>query len=525
MKKYLCLLLLSLYTSSFAQITYHNPVIPGFYPDPSVCRVGDNYYLVNSSFGYFPGVPIFQSKDLVNWQQVGYVLNRKEQVDLEHAKVTLGIFAPTIRYHDGVFYMITTNITSKGNFYVTAKDPAGKWSDPIWIEMPGIDPSLFFDDDGKVYVTGAVNWGPEKKGIQLAELDIKTGTLLASPKSIWFGTGGRYPEGPHIYKKDGWYYLMIAEGGTEYGHKVTIARSKKVDGPYIANPANPILTHINMNAEANPIQGVGHADLVQATDSSWWMVALGFRPVSGHHILGRETMLAPVRWGKNEWPVVNGDGTVSLDMEAPTLPLHPFPKPNTKDDFDSSQLGMEWNYLNNPIESNYSLSERKGYLRLKGNDSSLSQLPYATFVGRRQQHFDFTATAAIDFSPAKDNEEAGMTVFMNESYHYNLAIRKQGSKRVLQLVYQVGSIHHIEKEIPVSDGPVQLRLVGSPGYYRFSFSQNNKTFTEIGKADTHFLSSETVGGFTGVYIGLYATGNGNKSQSAADFDWFTYEPD
>src|ERR1044071_3436940 len=209
-----------------AQVSYRNPVLPGFYSDPSICRAGDDYYMVHSSFGYFPGVPIFHSKNLVDWRQIGYALTRKEQLPLEKAGVTLGIFAPTIRYHNGLFYMITTNITSKGTFYVTAKDPAGEWSNPVWTEIQGIDPSLFFDEDGMVYVTSTVNWGNVvNKGIYLSEIDVKTGKLLSNPKNIWSGTGARFTEGPHLYKKDGWYYLMVAEGGTEYGHKVSIARS------------------------------------------------------------------------------------------------------------------------------------------------------------------------------------------------------------------------------------------------------------------------------------------------------------
>ncbi|MEO8254329.1 MAG: glycoside hydrolase family 43 protein, partial [Flavobacterium sp.] len=215
-------------TQSFAQVNFQNPILPGFYPDPSICRVGDDFYMVNSTFGYFPGVPIFKSKNLVNWKQIGYVLSRKEQLPLAKAKTTEGIFAPTIRYHDGLFYMITTNFSDKGNFYVTAKDPDGEWSDPIWIETPGIDPSLYFDESGKVYVTSTQNWGAIKNGIVMSEIDIKTGKLLTPPVTIWKGTGNRYPEGPHTYKKDGFYYLMIAEGGTEYGHSVTIARSKNI---------------------------------------------------------------------------------------------------------------------------------------------------------------------------------------------------------------------------------------------------------------------------------------------------------
>lgn len=527
MKRIVFFLVILVHSMAHSQVRYQNPVIPGFYSDPSICRAGDDYYMVHSSFGYFPGVPVFHSKNLVDWQQIGYVLNRKEQLPLDKAGVTLGIFAPTIRYHDGLFYMITTNITAQGNFYVTAKDPAGEWSNPVWIEAPGIDPSLFFDDDGKVYVTSTVNYGNvPNKGIHLSEIDIKTGKLLTAPKNIWTGTGARFPEGPHIYKKDSWYYLMIAEGGTEYGHKVAIARSKYIDGPYLSNPANPILTHINSNAETSPIQGVGHGDLVQMEDGSWFMVAHAFRQTNSHQILGRETFLAPVRWDKNAWPVVNGDGTVSVNMEVPSLP-GPAAVQRTKterDDFDEKELGLSWNYLNNPIEAAYSLTARKGYLRLMGTDSSLAQLPNVTFVGRRQQHFDFSATTQLDFNPKNANVEAGISMFKDVTYHYNLSVRNTGSKKELVLTYSLGRLHHTEKELPLQDGPVQLRITGTQEAYAFEYSQANRPFQKIGEVDTRFLSAETAGGFTGVYIGLYATGNGRKSGSPADFDWFTYEP-
>lgn len=223
--------------------------------------------------------------------------------------------------------MITTNVSDKGNFLVHTTDPRGEWSEPVWLKQGGIDPSLYFEDD-KCYLVS--NPGV---GIYLCEINPKTGEQLNESKRIWNGTGGRHPEGPHIYKKDGWYYLLISEGGTEYGHKVTIARSRDIDGPYEENPANPILTHINKNAQNSPIQGTGHADLIQAPDGSWWMVCLAFRPQSGnHHLLGRETFLAPVRWDKNAWPVVNGDGTIALQMDVPTLPQYPLaPKPARTD--------------------------------------------------------------------------------------------------------------------------------------------------------------------------------------------------
>ena len=229
-------LALALATSMMAQ-GYTNPVIPGYYPDPSVCRVGEDFYLVNSSFQYFPGVPIFHSRDLIHWEQIGNVLDRESQLPLKGASSWTGIYAPTIRYHEGTFYMITTNVGSGGNFFVTATDPRGPWSEPIWLKQGGIDPSLYFED-GRCYMVSNPN-----DGIWLCEIDPKTGEQLNESQMLWQGDGGRYPEAPHIYHKDGYYYLLIAEGGTEFGHKLTIARSRNIYGPYESNPDNPILYH------------------------------------------------------------------------------------------------------------------------------------------------------------------------------------------------------------------------------------------------------------------------------------------
>ncbi|HEY3390378.1 MAG TPA: glycoside hydrolase family 43 protein, partial [Prolixibacteraceae bacterium] len=226
-----------------AQTTYRNPVIPGFHPDPSVCRVGDDYYLVTSTFEYFPGVPVFHSKDLVNWEQIGHCLTRDSQLPLQKCGASGGIYAPTIRYHDGLFYMVVTNVSGGGNFFVTAKDPAGEWSEPLWINQGGIDPTIFWDEDGKAYFMSTghhFDTGKQREGIAISEIDLKTGKRITEPIPVWLGTGGRYPEAPHIYKKDGYYYLLIAEGGTEYGHKVTISRSRNIYGPYESAPGNPI---------------------------------------------------------------------------------------------------------------------------------------------------------------------------------------------------------------------------------------------------------------------------------------------
>ncbi len=524
MRKLLLLVLLLWQCLAHGQATYQNPVLPGFYPDPSICRVGDDFYLVDSSFAYYPGVPIFHSKNLANWDQIGYVLSRPEQLPLAGGP---GIFAPTLRYHAGTFYLITTNLGGKGNFYVTATNPAGPWSDPVWVAMPGIDPSLFFDDDGRVYVTSANNWGPTKDGILLSEIDLQTGKLLTAPIGIWQGTGGRYPEGPHLYKKDGFYYLLIAEGGTEYGHGVTIARSKTLAGPYLANPANPLLTHASFQQEDSPIQGTGHADVVQTASGAWFMVALGFRPIDNHQFLGRETFLAPMTWAADAWPVVNGGHGLALTMPAGPLPGGPVTTPDYRqqDDFSGPALGLNWNYLRNPVAANYSLTARPGYLRLRGAANTLGEFPGATFAGRRQQQFDFTATTTLDFTPTPTGqEEAGLTVFHDPLHYYQLAVRQGGRGRELVLAYRLGHIRAVAQRVALPPGPVRLRVTGTPEFYEFAYAQGPRPFARLGQVETRYLSTETAGGFTGVYLGLFATGNGQPAQAAADFDDFSYLP-
>lgn len=495
-----------------AKVTYQNPIIPGFYSDPSVCRVGEDYYLITSTFEYFPGVPVFHSKDLVHWEQIGHCIHRKEQLPNG-----VNIFAATIRHHEGTFYMITTNLKGRfGNFYVTAANPAGPWSDPIFINVPGIDPDIFFDEDGKAYVISSP--------FILFEIDLESGELLTEGRKVWNGTGGRYSEAPHIYKKDGYYYLMAAEGGTEDAHSETIARSHSVWGPYTDNPANPILAHANAAGQGNPIQGVGHADIIQAHDDSWWMVFHGYRTVSDkvHHILGRETCLAPVAWPKNGWPVVNGNGTARVDMTCPTLPLKPFPAESGRLEFDTEKLPLDWNYTQLPVEDNFSLTERKGYFRLKGAGEILSTRNSSTFVGRRLKDFYFTASTEIEFDPKAENEEAGMTLLNNGS-HFDIMINKKDEKRILLVKLQFGQTLYKSEEIVLQAGPVKLRVSGKKSTFTFSYAQGNDAFTEIETVDSKFLATETVGFFTGVYVGLYATGNGKASTANADYDWFEYK--
>ncbi len=502
---------------------YKNPVISGFYPDPSVCRVGEDFYLVNSSFEYFPGVPIWHSRDLIHWRQIGHVLTRRSQLELAGVKCSDGIYAPTIRFHDGTFYMITTLVSdgSYKNFYVTATNPAGPWSDPIWYDQSGIDPSLLFDDDGKVYFQS--NRGltfKMERAIYQSEMDIKTGRRLTEPKMLWRGGGGSYVEGPHIYKRDSWYYLLTAEGGTSYGHMVAIARSKNVWGPYESCPHNPILSNRHAYEQ---IHGTGHADLVCAADGSWWMVHLAFRKTVGDiHTLGRETCLAPVEW-RVGWPVVNQTG-INSEIIAKTLPTHPWPTAPTRDDFDADELGLQWIYLRNPVAENYSLTERKGFLRLRGSEKNLFDVASPTFVARRQQHFDFTATASLEFEPKNENEEAGLTLLMTNEHHYDFFITQRGGQRVLVVKYNLELIQQSAAQTPLAPGAVQLRITGTKELYHFSCSQNGALFHEIAKVNTRYLGTEVTSGYNGVVIGLYATGNGRPCAAPADFDWLDYQP-
>ncbi len=516
-KKLLTIILLAAPFISVCAQGYQNPILPGFHPDPSVCRAGDDYYVVNSSFQYYPGVPIHHSKDLVNWEPIGYCLDRPSQLKLDGAGFWGGIYAPSLRYHDGTFYMVVTNTSDKGNFYVYTDDPAGEWSEPVWVDRPGIDPDLFFDDDGKCYFISAAG------NLQACEIDIKTGKVLSEARTLWNGTGGRCAEAPHVFKKDGYYYMLIAEGGTEYGHKATIARSTSFYGPYEANPANPILTHINANGVNSPIQGTGHADMVQAHDGSWWVVFLGFRPQSyTHHVLGRETFLAPVTWTEDGWPVVNGDGTVSLAMDCATLPQVTWPAQPTRNDFNDKKLGYEWNTLCRPHDEQITLTERKGYLRLHATTTKLEAPDSPIFVGRRQEHINFRATTALDFSALHDGAEAGLTVYMATDYHYDLSVVNRSGQAYLRLRYHLSMLQHVEKEIPLTGSMVYLRVEGNNDAYTFLYSTDGADYQTLAGMNTRFLSSETAGGFTGVYIGLFAQTD-KADSSVADFDWFEYE--
>ncbi len=498
--------------------SYRNPVISGFSADPSLCRVGPDFYLVTSSFEYFPGVPIFQSRDLVHWRQIGHCLTRPSQLPLTYAKSSQGIYAPTLRHHAGVFYMVTTNVSGGGNFYVTAQDPAGPWSEPVWLhdESWGIDPSLFFDDDGKVYYTR--HGGGERGAIFQTELDLASGALTGEARQIWAGTGGIWPEGPHLYRVAGRYYLLISEGGTSYGHSLTVARADSPWGPFEPCPHNPILTH--RARAAHPIQATGHADLVQTENGTFWMVLLGIRPTAEkYHHLGRETFLSRVAWDSAGWPVVHAGAGIELEMPSAGLPATALPPAlAARTDFDAKTLDFCWNFVRIPNHADYSLSARPGWLRLTGHDVSLDDVASPTFVARRQQHFRCTASTLLDYHGEHADGEAGLCLRANEANHYDLLVARSSNGRSVRLRARRLESSELIAEMALPDGLLVLSIEAQRDRYEFFWSTPGGTRQSLGTLPTAALSTEVVGGFTGVFIGLYA------KAANADFDWFDYEP-
>ena len=480
--------------------TYTNPVIPGFHPDPSICRVGDDFYLATSSFTYFPGVPIFHSTDLVRWMQIGNALERPSQLDLSGSEesASKGIFAPTLRHHDGRFWMITTNASRRyDNFFVTAEDPAGPWSEPVPVHVRGIDPDLAWDDEGRCWVHSAA------LRIFRARIDDATGEVLEDQVETWSGTGLQYPEAPHLIRRGAWWYLLIAEGGTERGHAVSIARGSGPEGPWEPCPANPVLSHRSTHW---PIQNTGHADLVEAADGSWWMVLLGTRPRGPSplfHVLGRETFLAPVDW-VDDWPVPHrlrpemawaGDDTRASWAVV--------------DEFDGrGELGPEWLSVRRSLEASASLVDRPGSLRLEGGAATLDD-PFPTFVGRRQQELRCRARATVSSGSAA---EAGLAVRMDERHHVEVAIADGeivARARIGPLAQILGS----RQGLPSDGGSVVLRIEthddpsrSAPDVLHLGWEREDGSFDVLAELDGRYLSTEVAGGMVGRVIGLYAVG-------------------
>ncbi|QBN20506.1 glycoside hydrolase family 43 protein [Flavobacterium nackdongense] len=515
---------------------FQNPIIPGFHPDPSVTRVGEDYYLVNSSFNMFPGVPIFHSKDLVNWEQIGNVLDRPEQLMMKTPGNGGGIWAPTIRQHDGLFYVIVTckqciNQCGCGdNFYVTATNPAGPWSNPIWVDKSyGIDPTIFWDDDGKSYYIGSTHdiGGPQEWNSQdriyISEIDLKSGKIISTPKILTTGhaKNAKFAEGPHIYKIKNKYVLMISEGGTWNNHAITAFEADKITGPYVPLQVNPVLTHRHLGSNY-PITTVGHADLVQTQNGDWWSVMLACRPIEGKYYLGRETFLTPVKF-EGTTPIFNeGIGQVLLQDKRPDLPWTPF-KRKFKDDFEENQLGFDWNFIRTPLSRWYTLHQGKLEISLRPEKITETK-NNPSFIGRRLEYLKSVATTKMTFKTSKENEVAGLVSLQNENYQYQL-VKTKNSIELIQVFNQDKKMQSIQKiiSVPYNEKEVLLRIENEGMKLRFYFGSNENNMIQIGPdQDASVLTSNVAGGFIGAYVGMYASSNGKLSKNKAEFDWFEY---
>lgn len=483
---------------------YTNPVVKGFYPDPSVCAANGKYYLVCSSFQYFPGVPLFESDDLVNWTQIGHVLTRKSQVELEKVPSSGGVFAPTIRYDNGRFYMVTNNNTLDKNFYVYTDDIYGGWSEPIYVDQDGIDPSLYFEDGRAFFMTNGTD-DEGKGGVIQCEIDIETGKKLSPSRCIWTGSGGRFLESPHLYKINGAYYLMAAEGGTEYGHMITYARSAGVWGEFTGYPGNPVLT--NRNKAPCIIQGIGHGDLVRDANGDWHIVCLGFRQLGiwqPYHQLGREVFLVPVTFGEDGWFSAGNDGTCEAEYEISGDFVQEERRRYT---LENTQLDRV--FLRRPITENYEIADDRAILR--GTDKTLDDADSPTFIAIRQREFNGIVRARVKLGGG----EAGLTAYMCEQEHYDVAVRKteHGFEALARL--NIGGIKHIEKTFPLNDGTAELIIkTDNNGYTLIVDGGNGETVLGYGQAK--YLSSEVSGGFTGVVLGMYAV---NGTAEFTDFEY------
>ena len=523
---------------------YSNPILQGFYPDPSICKVDGKFYMVNSTFAYFPGIPIFESSDLVNWKQIGNVLDRPEQLNLDGLDVSRGVFAPGLRYHNGVFYLTCTIVEGKGNFIVTATDPAGPWSNPVWHpEITGIDPSPFFDEDGKSYIvynSESPNNQPKYDGhrtIKIVEFDTKTLKVISEPEII-IDKGAKpedkpiWIEGPHIYKENGYYYLMAAEGGTAEGHSEVIFRSKNVKGPYISYENNPILTqrHLDQNRE-NPITSVGHADIIQDNFGNWYGVFLGCRPYDNedHYNIGRETFMVPLKW-ENNWPIFDlGGDIIKRKYKTPNnaikedITFKNSGEFTYKEEFNSEILGYEWLFLRTPRTKWYDISE--GALHINTRPESLSNLENPSFIGYRQQHVNGNVSAELNFTASSENEKAGLIAFQNDRHFYYVCKSIQDGNKVIQLFKSNGNnMQEIAVKKLQENNSITFKIESQGSYYNFLYSLNNKGWVILkDKVDARFLSTKEAGGFVGTIYGMYTTSLGKPSSNKAIFNWFQIE--
>ncbi len=518
-------------SASLSPGQYRNPILTGFYPDPSVTRVGDDFYLVTSTFSYFPGIPVFHSKDLVNWTQIGNAIDRPGQLDFARLGLSRGVFAPTIEHHAGLFYILNTCVDCGGNFLITATDPAGPWSDPVWLpDLEGaIDPSLFVDQEGQAWIlnNGPPQGTPEYEGhraIWIQRFDITRQATFGPRKvlvngGVDFRTRPIWIEGPHLTYRNGWYYLTCAEGGTAEGHSQVALRSRSPDGPFEAFAGNPILTQRGLDpTRPNPITSAGHADLVQLPDGQWWATFLAVRPYGpDQYNTGRETFLLPVDWS-GEWPIITTPGQViPYQAQRPDLPAQPTPAVPTSgpfrvvDTFDGPALPSYWMMMRNPRETWYDLTSQPGSLSLTPRPVDLGDNANPSFLGRRQQHQFATAESVMRWTPTRDGDRAGLATLQNDDWFYFLAVGQEAGKPVIELRRRAGPTEPAEgvviasKAMSDTSQASRLRVTARADRYDFAYAAEDGPWTTLA-ADVAgtILSTRTAGGFVGVTFGPHA---------------------
>lgn len=508
--------------------TFRNPILPGGHPDPSICRVGDVYYIVNSSFIWYPGVPIHRSKDLVNWELVSYALDTPEHLDLndktgQHG----GIWAPTLRYHDSLFYLTVTQKMSGTSIVTTAKSPEGPWSLPVTLHSQnGIDGSLFFDDDKTWYC-----WSEDHlillREFNKAQMKLEGDTVLLLNEQM-FGDDYNSIEGPHIYKVNAnEYMLLIASGGTGgNNHNVSVFKSNSPKGPYKPCPHNPVLTHRGTDS---PFNNIGHADIVETHNGEWYAVTLGVRPLKRLTIMDRETFLVKFVW-ENGWPVFNPDGggmVLEVDKR-PNLPWSPVPVLPKVDNFNGDKLALQYNFYHTPHVKWWSLSDRPGYLRIYNQVPTTTEQTNLPVIARRITQFNFKASTVCSFDP-KNRETAGLIVIMNQRGQMRLELFDVEGKTFARLVsYKEGRKKPLE--VVVSDSVlmdyenVELTVEAEGLEYRFYAGAMGEKLMPIGDVISgDVISRQVIGSYSGAYVGVFASSNGGQSLNYADFDFFTYD--
>lgn len=507
---------------------YYNPILRGFFPDPSIVRVGEDYYMVNSTFQYFPAIPISHSRDLVHWEIIGHAITQNDYLDISNTRDSHGIWAPDISYYNGKYYIFATlrlNGTGKRNnnvlrrqLVMTADNPQGPYSKPVCLEVDNIDPSHFIDYDGSHYMVIA-------PGITIVKLNDSCTQVTGEPVCVWQGTGERCPEGPHILKKDGWYYAIIAEGGTGYGHGINVARSRDLYGPYEECPYNPVMRQKNPEAL---IQRSGHGKLVETQNGEWWAVYLCGRRNGGNYTtVGRETALDPVEWTEDGWFKINGGNGPSCAQRMPKLTECKFER-NYCDDFEADCLSLEWEWLRNPDNSAWSLTERQSHMRLWTTDGRVDEIAAKNILLRREEELSYTAETKLCFAPDRDGEQAGMLCYYSTVSYVRFCLCCEGGVK-LRLVINGNHGEEIIESISAEQSEYIYLKIEVNGLSRgFYYSYDGISWKLVGMLENCiYLCDEGVPDdpkrHTGTLVGIYASNGGCGSRKAADFDYFNYK--